>query len=195
MTLHRVCVFCGSNEGARSEYSAAARSLGEALLSRGLELVYGGGNIGLMAVVADTVMRGGGKVIGVIPHGLERRELAHQGITDLRVVASMHERKATMAALSDAFVSLPGGLGTFEETLEIATWSQLGMHRKPCGLLNVCGFYDGLLNFLDHSVREEFMLQENRQMLMVADDADTLLDMCDSFRPLQVRKWLGPGEG
>ena len=192
--LRRVCVFCGSNSGARPEYSAAAQRVGEALLARGLELVYGGGNIGLMAVVAETVMQGGGRVTGVIPHGLERREVAHHGITDLRVVASMHERKSTMASLSDAFISLPGGIGTFEETLEIITWSQLGMHRKPCGLLNVCGFYDGLLEFLDHAVHEDFMAKENRRMLMVADEADTLLDLCAAYSPPQVRKWLEPGE-
>lgn len=195
MDLRRVCVFCGSSSGSRPEYSAAARDLGDELLKRELELVYGGGNIGLMAVIADTVMQGGGRVTGIIPHGLERREVAHRGVSDLRVVASMHERKAAMASLSDAFISLPGGIGTFEETLEIVTWSQLGIYRKPCGLLNVCGFYDGLLAFLDHARHEEFMREETRQLLFIAENAADLLDMCASYEPADGEKWLEPGQG
>lgn len=194
MDLRSVCVFCGSSSGSRPEYPAAARCLGEELLARGLELVYGGGNIGLMAVIADTVMQGGGRVTGVIPHGLERREVAHQGVTELRVVASMHERKATMASLSDAFISLPGGIGTFEEILEIITWNQLGIYCKPCGVINVCGFYDGLLDFLDHAAREGFMREETRRLLLVADDAAGLLDMYADYDPVPGEKWLDPDE-
>ena len=180
MTIRRVCVYCGSRVGGRPEYAEAAQSLGEALLARDLELVYGGANVGLMAAVADAVLEGGGRVTGVIPQGLERREVAHSGLTDLRVVSSMHERKSTMASLSDAFVSLPGGIGTFEETLEMMTWAQLGIHNQPCGLINVSGFYDGLLNFLDHSVKEGFMDPENRELLMVAPEAGDLLDLLEA---------------
>ena len=194
MSLRRVCVFCGSSRGIRPEYAQAARSLGEELLARGLELVYGGGNIGLMTVVADVVMQGGGRVIGVLPRGLESREVAHRGLTELRVVSSMHERKAMMASLSDAFITLPGGIGTFEETLEIMTWSQLGMHQKPCGLLNVQGFYDGLLAFLDYSVEEGFMQRESKDSLMVAQEAGALLDQLIDYVPGSQERWLDPDE-
>ena len=192
MPLLRVCVFCGSSPGVRSAYAEAARHVGEALLARGLELVYGGGNIGLMNVVAETVMQGGGRVTGVIPQGLESREVAHRGLSELHVVSSMHERKAMMASLSDAFISLPGGLGTFEETLEVMTWSQLGIHQKPCGLLNVEGFYDGLLSFLDHSVTEGFMRSENKDRLIVAEEATALLDALADFIPDPTEQWLDP---
>jgi uncharacterized protein (TIGR00730 family) len=168
--------------------------VGEELLSRGLELVYGGGNIGLMNVVADVVMQGGGRVIGVLPRGLESREVAHRGLTELRVVSSMHERKATMASLSDAFITLPGGIGTFEETLEVMTWSQLGIHQKPCGLLNVQGFYDGLLAFLEHSVAEGFMQRENKDRLLVAQEAGALLDQLVDYVPGLQERWLDPDE-
>lgn len=194
MSLRRVCVFCGSSRGIRPEYAEAARNVGEELLSRGLELVYGGGNIGLMNVVADAVMQGGGRVIGVLPRGLESREVAHRGLTELRVVSSMHERKATMASLSDAFITLPGGIGTFEETLEVMTWSQLGIHQKPCGLLNVQGFYDGLLAFLEHSVAEGFMQRENKDRLLVAQEAGALLDQLVDYVPGLQERWLDPDE-
>ena len=177
MSLRRVCVFCGSSSGVRADYESAARSLGEALLARDIELVYGGARIGLMTVVADTVMQGGGRVIGVLPRGLESREVAHEGLTELRIVSSMHERKALMASLSDAFISLPGGIGTFEEILEVMTWSQLGIHQKPFGLLNVRGFYDGLLAFLEHAVEEGFLRRENKQRLKVAGESGELLDL------------------
>lgn len=194
MSLHRVCVFCGSNSGARADYESAARSVGEELLARGLELVYGGGNIGLMTIVADTVMRGGGRVIGVLPRWLESREVAHRDLTELRIVSSMHERKAMMASLSDAFISLPGGIGTFEETLEVMTWSQLGIHQKPFGLLNVLGFYDGLLAFLDHAVEEGFLQRENKERLMVAEQAGALLDLFSEFVPAARESWLDPDQ-
>ena len=192
MSLHRVCVFCGSSPGVRPAYAEAARHVGEALVARGLELVYGGGNIGLMNVVADTVLEAGGRVTGVIPRGLESREVAHRGLSELHVVSSMHERKAMMASLADAFISLPGGLGTFEETLEVMTWSQLGIHQKPCGLLNVEGFYDGFLEFLGHSVTEGFMHPENRDRLIVAEEATVLLDALTDFTPGPREHWLDP---
>lgn len=193
MPHHRVCVFSGSNSGARPDYAEAARRLGEELLARDLELVYGGANTGLMTIVADTVMRGGGRVIGILPQGLESREAAHRGLTELRIVPSMHERKAMMYSLSDAFVSLPGGIGTFEETLEMLTWSQLGIHQKPIGLLNVCGFYDGLLEFLEHAVREGFLPSENKERLIIELEAPRLLDRLEACIPGLAERWGDPG--
>ncbi len=176
--MRRVCVFCGSNLGDRPEYAEAARSMGRALLERDLELVFGGGNIGLMGVVADTVLAGGGRVTGVIPRALEEREVAHYGVTELRVVSSMHERKAMMEDLSDAFIALPGGIGTFEEILEILTWSQLEIHPKPSGLLNVAGYYDKLMNVLQQAVDAGFMPERSLDSLYVGTDAGPLLEAC-----------------
>src|SRR5215471_18265386 len=166
--LKRVCVFCGSNVGARSAYVEAAESLGKLLVDRKMGLVYGGGKVGLMGKVADTVLAAGGEVIGVIPQSLMRREIAHAGLTDLRVVDSMHQRKALMAELSDAFIALPGGFGTFEELCEIVTWAQLGLHAKPCGVLNVEGYYDQLLGLFDHGVEEKFLHPVNRALVIAA---------------------------
>jgi uncharacterized protein (TIGR00730 family) len=162
------------------------------LAGRSIELVYGGGNVGLMGTLADAALAGGGGVIGVIPESLRALEVAHQGLPDLRVVGSMHERKALMADLSDGFIALPGGLGTFEELLEITTWSQLGMHRKPIGLLNVAGYFDALLNLLDHAVGERFLRREQRQELLVAVEPGTLLDEMTMYRaPLtDLKKWI-----
>ena len=157
MTFRTICVFCGSNLGIRPVYRAAAERLASLLLQRGIELIYGGGNVGLMGVLADTMLAQGGRVIGVIPQSLLAREVGHRGLTKLHVVSSMHERKALMADLSDAFLALPGGFGTFEEFCEIVTWSQLGIHQKPCGLLNVDGYYDPLLRLFDHAVGEGFL--------------------------------------
>jgi uncharacterized protein (TIGR00730 family) len=173
--VDRICVFCGSNPGSRPAYANAARALGTALARRGLGLVYGGGRVGLMGTIADAVLAAGGEAIGVIPEHLVARELAHTGLTELFVVPSMHERKARMAALSRAFVALPGGYGTLDETCEALTWTQLGLQSKPCGLLNVEGYYDPLLAFLDRAVGEGFLDPENRAILLVETDPERLI--------------------
>jgi len=172
----RICVFCGSKPGAKKAYRDAARRLGESIVARGLTLVYGGADAGLMGVVADTVLRGGGKVIGVIPGGLWEADFAHRGLTELHRVASLHERKARMMELSDAFLSLPGGYGTLDELTEAVTWAQLGLHGKPCGLLNVEGFFDPLIAFLDQAVREGFLRPRHRALVTHDSDPERLLD-------------------
>jgi uncharacterized protein (TIGR00730 family) len=182
MTIRRVCVFCGSSSGAHSDYAKAARDAGTLLAKESIGLVYGGARVGLMGEVADAALRAGGEVIGVIPEHLEARELAHTGLSDLRVVKSMHERKAVMADLADAFVALPGGLGTLEEFFEVATWSQLGIHAKPTGLLNVRGYYDLLVRFLDHAVEQRFVSPEHRALVTVSSDIENLLVAMRSFR-------------
>ena len=194
--MTRVCVFCGSSAGVRPEYAEAARTLAAELVSRGLGLVYGGGSVGLMGALADAVLREGGEVIGVIPGPLATRELAHPKVTEMRVVGSMHERKATMASLVDGFIALPGGLGTLEEAFEILTWSQLGIHRKPVGLLNVEGYYDGLLHFLAHAVREGFVAPQYFALLLCADSPGELLDRFAAWEPpaTLTRAWLGPSQ-
>ena len=188
--MKRVCVFAGSNKGIRPEYATAARELGRVLLEQGLGLVYGGGNVGLMGVLADTVMSGGGHAIGVMPEALVAKEVAHRGLSELRVVKSMHERKAMMAELSDGFVALPGGFGTLEEFFEVLTWAQLGMHRKPCALLNVQGYFDGMLTFIDHSAAERFARPEHCSMILVGDSAADLLGRMKSYAPPVVEKWI-----
>jgi uncharacterized protein (TIGR00730 family) len=188
--MSRICVFAGSSPGARSEYAAATRGLASALVERGHELVYGGGNVGLMGVLADSVLARGGRVVGVIPEALVALEVAHHGLSELRVVASMHERKAVMSDLSDAFVALPGGLGTLEELFEVLTWAQLGLHAKPCALLNVAGYFDGLLTFLDRAVEERFLRSEQRALLIGADAPDALLRRIEAYRPRPVEKWI-----
>ncbi|MEK7701460.1 MAG: TIGR00730 family Rossman fold protein [candidate division NC10 bacterium] len=193
--MKRICVFCGSLEGARPAYAAAARNLGEELVARGLGLVYGGGSVGLMGVLADAVLAAGGEVIGVIPGPLASRELAHAGLTEMHVVGSMHERKAMMAALCDGFLALPGGLGTFEETLEILTWAQLGIHRKPVGVLNVEGYWDGLRRLLAHAVGEGFVRPEYAALLLFGTTAAEILDGVAAWRPPPVaRVWLDPSQ-
>ena len=182
MSIQSICVFCGSSLGQRAAYRTAAREMGQLMAKRGLTLVYGGGNIGLMGVIADAVMKTGGAVIGVIPKSLQDRELAHQGITKLHIVESMHDRKAFMAELADAFVALPGGYGTLEELCEIVTWSQLGFHRKPCGMLNVDGYYDGLIRQFEHGVGERFIREEHRQLVVSSDDPVDLLDRIQAAR-------------
>jgi len=179
--LRRVCVFCGSKPGARPEYADAARALAATLVAAGIDLVYGGGRVGLMGVVADAVLEAGGEVIGVIPDHMSDREIAHYGLTDLRIVGSMHERKALMYELSDGFVALPGGLGTLEELFEITTWSQLGLHAKPTGLLDVAGFYTPLVGFLDQLVTEGFVDERHRRLLRVAADPAGLLELLAAF--------------
>jgi uncharacterized protein (TIGR00730 family) len=171
-----VCVYCGSNPGAHPAYAEATQELARALAGRGLRVVYGGASVGLMGLLAGTALDAGGEVTGVIPQQLVDREIAHPRLTDLRVVANMHERKALMAELSDAFVALPGGIGTLEELIEMYTWAQLGLHSKPLGVLNVRGYYDGLAAFLDHAVVEGFLMPERRASLVVAPDVDGLLD-------------------
>jgi uncharacterized protein (TIGR00730 family) len=174
--LRAACVFCGSQPGARPEYTTAARAFGVLLAQSGIRVVYGAGNVGLMGVLADAALAAGGEVIGVIPQQLVDRELAHRGLTELRIVSSMHERKALMAELSDAFVALPGGLGTFEELCEVLTWSQLGIHSKPCGCLNVLDYYTPLARMLDHAVTEGFLRPEYRRIPIIETDADRLLE-------------------
>ncbi|MGH7324729.1 MAG: TIGR00730 family Rossman fold protein [Candidatus Rokuibacteriota bacterium] len=193
--MKRICVFAGSNTGTRPEYAEAAGELAVELARRRLGLVYGGGSVGLMGVLADAALVQGSEVIGVIPRGLATRELAHPRLTELRVVASMHERKALMAALVDGFIALPGGLGTFEETLEVLTWSQLGIHRKPVGLLNVAGYFDGLLRMLGHAAGEGFLRREYLGLMLFADTPAVLLDALASWQPPPIaRAWLDPSQ-
>ncbi len=189
--LRTLCVFCGSAVGARPAYREAAGQLADELAARRMELVYGGGNVGLMGVVADAALARGVRVTGVIPDGLAERELAHHGVSDLRVVRSMHERKALMADLADGFVALPGGIGTFEEWFEVLTWSQLGIHRKPCGLLNVEGYYDHLLGLLDHAGAEGFFKPKHRDKVLVAEGAAPLLDAMENWEPDADPRLLG----
>ena len=191
--MSRVCVFAGSNAGGRPEYAAAARALAAECASRELGIVYGGGSVGLMGVLADAALAAGVEVIGVIPRPLATKELAHPGVAEMRVVDSMHERKATMNALADSFIALPGGLGTFEETLEVLTWSQLGIHGKPVGVLNVEGYYDGLLRWLSHAVGEGFVRREHLGLLLFADAPGELLDRFAVWTPpTGPRAWLKP---
>ena len=192
--MNRICIFCGSSTGTRSIYADAARAMGQALLRRRIGLVYGGGNVGLMGTVADVVMQGGGEVIGVIPEALVTRELAHGDITQLIIVHSMHERKAKMAELSDAFIAMPGGYGTFEEFCEIITWAQLGLHRKPCALLNVDGYYDALLMLFDRAVEEGFLRPTNRRLVIEETDPYRLLEALASYTPPPTEKWIGRDE-
>ena len=187
----RICVFCGSSPGARPAYAQAAQRLGELLAKRGLGLVFGGGRVGLMGIVADSVLRHGGEAIGIMPRGLIEREIGHNALTKLHTVETMHERKAMMADLADAFIALPGGFGTLEEFAEILTWSQLGIQIKPCGLLNIEGFWDGLLEFFDHSVKERFVHPQNRQLILVAATPEEMLHKIDAWNPpAHVEKWL-----
>jgi uncharacterized protein (TIGR00730 family) len=176
--------------GARSSYREGAAGLGRALAGRGVDVVFGGGRVGLMGALADAALGSGGRVIGVIPAALEAKELGHTGVTELRVVRSMHERKATMADLADGFIALPGGWGTLDELFEILTWSQLGLHTKPCGVLNVDGYFDRLLSFMQHLVAERFVRPENAAMLAVAQAPDTLLDLMERYTPVPVEKWI-----
>ena len=188
--MKRICVFAGSNAGVDDAYRRVAISLADALAVRGIELVYGGGCIGLMGVLADAMLARGGRVIGVIPETLMVREVGHRGLTDLKVVDSMHERKATMAALSDGFIALPGGFGTLEELFEVLTWAQLGLHGHPCGVLNVAGYFDALLAFLDHARGQGFVRDVHHEMLLVDDAAPRLLDRFAGYRAPAVAKWL-----
>jgi uncharacterized protein (TIGR00730 family) len=192
-TFKRLCVFCGSNHGARPAYRAAAEQAGRELARRNIALVYGGGGVGLMGVVADSMLKAGGHVIGVIPEALVAQEVGHRGLPDLRVVKNMHERKALMAELADGFIALPGGVGTFEEFFEVLTWAHLGIHSKPCALLNVSGFFDPLLDLLDHGVEEHFIKPSTRSLAIADADIGVLLDrMAGKVRP--ARRELAGGK-
>lgn len=192
--MKAICVYCGSSPGRLEVYASAARALGQALVERDLGLVYGGASIGLMGLIADTVLQLGGRAVGVIPQALARKEVVHRHLTELHVTRSMHERKTLMADLSDGFVAMPGGIGTFEEIFEIWTWAQLGIHAKPCGLLNVAGYYDALSTFLDHAAAEQFLKPPHRSLLMVEQEPQALLDRFASYQPPSVRKWLDAEE-
>jgi uncharacterized protein (TIGR00730 family) len=176
-----ICVFTGSRQGRRADYVDTARRIGRELVERGYGLVYGGGNVGLMTVVADAVLESQGHVTGVIPETLVEKEVVHRGLSELRIVQSMHERKAMMAELSDGFVALPGGIGTMEEFFEVLSWAQLGMHNKPCGLLNVCGYYQSLVQFLDYAVEQDFLKPKHRALLIVEAESSRLLDRFEHF--------------
>ena len=188
--MKRICVFCGANPGRGEKFRVMAVKMGHALAERGLGLVYGGGKVGLMGTIADAVLERGGEVIGVIPEDLVKKEVAHKGLTDLRVVGSMHERKALMAKLSDGFIAMPGGFGTLDEFCEILTWAQLGLHRKPAGILDVGGYFDLFLRFVDHSVSQGFIRQEHRDLLLVERSPQALLDVFAAYKPVSVDKWL-----
>ena len=192
--MKSLCVYCGSSSGRIDDYAVAARALAGALVERGIRLVYGGASVGIMGVVADEVLRCGGQAVGVIPESLMCKELAHAGLTELHVTPSMHARKTLMAELADGFVALPGGIGTFEEIFEVWTWAQLGFHGKPCGLLNVAGYYDGLTAFLDHAAGEQFVRADQRRMLVVETDPAALLDRFASYTPPVQPKWVGRDE-
>ncbi len=188
--MRRICVFCGSSPGSSPQYRAAAEEMAAELVQRNIGLVYGGGNVGLMGMIADAVLRAGGEAVGVIPENLMAREVGHNGLTKLHVVRSMHERKALMADLSDAFVALPGGFGTLEEFCEVVTWTQLGLHAKPCGILNVAGYYSPLLVMFDHAVQERFLKPENRALVLAQESPADLLRALEEWRPVHVEKWL-----
>ena len=191
--IRRLAIFCGSNPGARPEYIVAARSFGKLLADRGIGIVYGGSNVGLMAALADAISEERGDIIGVIPRMLVEREVANTTLADLRIVDSMHERKRMMAELADGFIALPGGIGTLEEFFEIWTWGQLGMHDKPCGLLNVAGYFDPLLQFLDRAVEEKFVREVHRGMVVVESDPAALLARFEAYKPPRVVKWINAG--
>ena len=186
----RICVFTGSNPGTLPDYRAAAWAFGEGLVARGYGLVYGGGKVGLMGTVADAVLGAGGSAVGVIPRALMDKEVAHNGLDELEIVSSMHERKQRMAELAHAFVAMPGGMGTLEELSEVLTWAQLGIHAKPCGILNVRGYFDSFLAHLDRGVEHRFVRPEHRSILQVADTPARLLDLLETYEPAHVGKWL-----
>jgi uncharacterized protein (TIGR00730 family) len=189
-TVKRICVFCGSQPGLRPIYQSTAEQLGQLLAQRSIELVYGGGKAGLMGIVADATLAAGGRVIGIIPESLVAREVGHDGLTELHVVKTLHERKAIMADLSDAFIVLPGGYGTLEELSEVLSWAQLGLHQKPCAFLNLEGFYDPLITFFDHLVAEKFLLPSSRSLVLEEKDPVTLLDRLATYQPVMVDRWI-----
>ena len=191
LLVKKVCVYCGSSPGKHPQFLEAARALGREFLTRDITLVYGGASVGIMGEIADAVLAGGGDVVGVIPRSLAEKEVSHSGLTELHLVESMHERKSLMADLAEGFIALPGGLGTIEELFEVLTWSQLGFHRKPCGLLNVGAYYDHLLAFIEHAVAQQFVKPVHRDMLLAADAPAPLLDAMADYTPPAVDKWIG----
>ncbi len=192
--MKSITVFCGSSSGFRPEYAEAAKELGRNLVERNIRLIYGGGAVGLMGIIADEVMKNGGEVIGIIPEALDKKEVAHRQITELRVVNSMHERKAMMADLADGFIAMPGGIGTFEEFFEILTWAQLGFHHKPCAILNVANYYDGLLSLCDNAVNEGFLRKQHSGLILVDSDSVKLLEKMKNYKPQAVEKWIDKDE-
>lgn len=188
--LNKLCVYCGSSPGRRPEYIQGAQTLAKLFVENDIELVYGGARVGIMGAIADTVLQNGGRATGIIPENLVTKEIAHDRLTELKVVASMHERKAAMAELSDGFIALPGGLGTLEEVFEILTWAQLGFHRKPVGLLNVHGYFDQLAKFLDHTVAEQFVTGDHRSMIMIEEEAQALINCFNNYEAPYVEKWI-----
>lgn len=189
--MKKICVYCGSSPGKSPEYMEAARILGAELVKRGITLVYGGASVGIMGEIADTVLSHGGEVIGIMPQALADKEISHNGLTDLRVVSSMHERKAMMEDISDGFIALPGGMGTMEELFEVLTWSQLGYHQKPCAFLNIKGYYDSITQFLNHAVEEQFVKPIHREMVLIEDNSARLLDLMATYKSPKVDKWIG----
>lgn len=192
--MKSVCIFCGSSPGRLPEFGQAARELGAILAQQKITLVYGGASVGLMGIMADAALEAGGEVIGVIPEALFGKEVAHAGLTKLHRVASMHERKTLMYELSDAFVALPGGIGTMEEFFEILTWAQLGLHSKPCGILNVAGYYDNLVQWLDRSVSEGFVRERHKELMIVAEGPGALLQRLKAYHGRRGKKWIGEEE-
>lgn len=188
--MKSLCVFCGSSPGQGAEYLAAARDLGRLLAAERIRVVFGGGRVGLMGAVADAALEAGGRVVGVIPRALMEREVGHTGLSELHVVETMHERKAMMAELAEGFLTLPGGIGTLEELFEVWTWGQLGIHRKPVGVLNTAGYFDPLIAFLDRQVKEGFLRAEHREAALFDSSAEVLLERMRAFRPPNVRKWI-----
>ncbi len=188
--MKNICVFCGSSLGLRPIYQQAAAALGKLIVQRDINLVYGGGKVGLMGVVTDAVLAAGGEAIGVIPAFLAAKEIAHPGLTKLHIVNSMHERKAMMAELSDGFIAMPGGFGTFEEFFEALTWEQLGLHQKPHGLLNIEGYYDPLLKLVDTAIAENFIREQHRNLILVSSNPKSLLDLMSNYKPINVEKWI-----
>lgn len=188
--MKRICVFCGSNSGTDPVFSKTAAAVGEFFAKNGIELVYGGGRVGLMGTVADSVLANGGRVIGVIPEALDKKEIAHKGLTELHVVTSMHQRKALMAEFSDGFIAMPGGFGTFEEICEIVTWAQLGIHQKPCALLNVNGFYDPLIELFNRSTESGFIRTAHREIVLVSADIEKLFELMKNYKPPAIEKWI-----
>lgn len=188
--MKSVCVYCGSNIGRQEAYSNAARILAKSLVDRDIKLIYGGASVGIMGLIADTVLQLGGQAVGVIPDALVQKEVAHKNLTELHVTQSMHERKTLMAELSDGFIAMPGGIGTLEEIFEIWTWAQLGFHKKPCGLLNIEGYFDSLTTFLNHAVEEQFIKTPHRSMLLIDADPEKLLDRFASYEPPTIPKWV-----
>lgn len=190
MSFSSLCIFCGSNPGKKAAYADGARALGTLMASQNIKLVYGGGNIGLMGIIADTLLEKGGEVIGVIPDFLMKKEVGHKGIQEMRVVKTMHERKYLMSEIADGFVAMPGGFGTLDELAEILTWAQLGLHQKPIGILNIGGYFDGLLSFVDTMVREGYLVEQNSKMILVDEDPEKLLEKMANYTFPDVEKWL-----